>query len=327
MKRGVFSTRLGSVRKTDQREAHHQHRALPTPDSSTNPTTSIVGPSSQSKSIRCSTAAASSRSSRISNDSVTPQHHGPTRSGNEAHKTPAVHAFIEESTDTEASDSSSSPCERPVQGYQQHKKRRVAPFYSDDSGEEEQVAALVLKLKQAYSWRQQQLYMESVSRQAVLQLGREIWEKRTPLTLMPSPISSALSRSTFSSRCRQGFAWWDTTFDRCWQFGSRAAQDPVRALCTTAAGPQVERRHHDVFPLSTVLFRTTVPASRAAPTSRWTSKCGCRSGSSSGDGAVHSVATAGTGLDAAWLGGRVRRCQLGSRGAGGARHSALSVQR
>ena len=54
------------------------------------------------------------------------------------------------------------------------KHRRAGPHYSvlcnDSSGEEEQVAALVVKLREG----QKELDWESVSQQAVLQLGRDI---------------------------------------------------------------------------------------------------------------------------------------------------------
>ncbi len=111
----------------------------------------------------------------------------------ETYATPPAPAEAAESTDTgstEASDSawtssssssaaSSSDRSTP---YQQHKKRKkhsradasYGVLCSDNSGEEEQVAALVVKLRECHARRQKALNWESVSQQAVLQLGRDI---------------------------------------------------------------------------------------------------------------------------------------------------------
>jgi hypothetical protein len=105
----------------------------------------------------------------------------------------ATHADTAESTDTESpeeSDSvwtssssssaaSSSKRSAPCQQHKKHKKLRHTDAHhsvlcSDDSGEEQQVAALVVKLREAHDRRQKQLDWESVSEQAVLQLGRDI---------------------------------------------------------------------------------------------------------------------------------------------------------
>ena len=87
-----------------------------------------------------------------------------------------VRALLEESTDTEASHSpASSLCTRTAQR-KQHKRRGFETLgNSDDSSEKEQIAALVAKLREGHSRRQQQeLDVEDVSKQALLQLGRDI---------------------------------------------------------------------------------------------------------------------------------------------------------
>ena len=85
-----------------------------------------------------------------------------------------IRAVIEESTDTEGSDSSRTPSlSLPIQRRPQHKRRRVeARGNIDDGGEEEQIAAVVAKLKEGHSRRQQQEL--DVSKHALLQLGRDI---------------------------------------------------------------------------------------------------------------------------------------------------------
>ena len=94
-----------------------------------------------------------------------------------------VRALVEESTDTEASDSSCTPslsfCTRPVQRKQHKRRRGEARGNSDDSSEEEQVAALVAKLKEGHSrcQQQQEQDVENVSKQAMLQLGRDILDE------------------------------------------------------------------------------------------------------------------------------------------------------
>jgi hypothetical protein len=89
----------------------------------------------------------------------------------------------EDSTDTEestdASDDSwpscsSSSSERAVRGHQRKKHRADVPCNIGDSGDDEQVAVLVMKLKEGYSRRRKELDVESASKQAVLQLGLEI---------------------------------------------------------------------------------------------------------------------------------------------------------
>jgi hypothetical protein len=97
----------------------------------------------------------------------------------------------EDSTDTEestdASDdswpsSSSSSSERAVRGHQQKKHSAEVPCNIGDSGHDEQVAILVMKLKEGYSRRRKELDAESASKQAVLQLGLEILGARSEST-------------------------------------------------------------------------------------------------------------------------------------------------
>ena len=80
-----------------------------------------------------------------------------------------------------SSSSAASPSDRstPCQQHKQHKQLRHPDAHhsalcSDGSGEEEQVAAVVMKLKEGHARRPKELDWESVSQQAVLQLGRDI---------------------------------------------------------------------------------------------------------------------------------------------------------
>ena len=103
----------------------------------------------------------------------------------------AAHAEAAESTDAESaeesdpartSSSSTSSSSKRSTSCQQHKRRKKhhhadahhSVLCSDDNGEEEQVAALVVKLREGHARRKQELDWESVSQQAVLQLGRDI---------------------------------------------------------------------------------------------------------------------------------------------------------
>ena len=107
----------------------------------------------------------------------------------------ASHAEAAESTDAESaeesdsirtssssSSSSTSSSSKRSTSCQQHKRRKKhhhadahhSVLCSDDNGEEEQMAALVVKLREGHARRQKELDWESVSQQAVLQLGHDI---------------------------------------------------------------------------------------------------------------------------------------------------------
>jgi hypothetical protein len=55
-----------------------------------------------------------------------------------------------------------------------HADVRHTLLYMDDSGEQEQVESLVMKLKESHARQQKQLDLECISQQGVLQLGRDI---------------------------------------------------------------------------------------------------------------------------------------------------------
>jgi hypothetical protein len=117
---------------------------------------------------------------------------GMERTG-EAYARSAACADAAGSTDTESveesdsawtspsSSSASSSSKRSIP-WQQHKRRKKGRHVeahhtvlcSDSTGEEEQVAALVVKLREGHARRQKELDWETVSQQAVLQLGRDI---------------------------------------------------------------------------------------------------------------------------------------------------------
>jgi hypothetical protein len=111
----------------------------------------------------------------------------------EAYARPAAAGDAVEWTDSEAaeasdarasslSSSSSSSSSASSTRRQQHKKRKKhdtadthrSVLCSGDSGEQEQVAALVVKLREGHARRQKELDWDSVSKQVVLQLARDI---------------------------------------------------------------------------------------------------------------------------------------------------------
>jgi hypothetical protein len=107
---------------------------------------------------------------------------GPRGSGSKrSSKVPADVHHAEESTDTEAvedndlssssADSSSSSRSRSTGS---KKQKHDAPRTSSYTDEAEQVAALVMKLKESYSRQGNAPDMESASKEAVLQLGRDV---------------------------------------------------------------------------------------------------------------------------------------------------------
>ena len=85
----------------------------------------------------------------------------------------------QESTDAEGSDSDSSSSSTRSPQRKQQKKHLANPIsnanvVSSDSSDEEQIAALVMKLKEAHAQRYKEPDMEGVSKKAILQLGRDI---------------------------------------------------------------------------------------------------------------------------------------------------------
>ena len=116
--------------------------------------------------------------------SVQPKQMQGTKRTAETYARPAAPVDAVESTDTESAEasgarSSSSSSSRR----QQHKKRRKhddnadmhrSVLCSDDSGEQEPVAALAVKLREGHARRQKELDWHSVSKQVVLQLARDI---------------------------------------------------------------------------------------------------------------------------------------------------------
>ena len=110
-------------------------------------------------------------------------------------KRAAVHADAEDSTDADSAESSdlawtssssdASPSKRSTQVQHQKRRRKYqnnahagsslsVPSAESDGGEEDQVSVLVMKLKDAHSKRVKDLDLETASKQAVVQLGRDI---------------------------------------------------------------------------------------------------------------------------------------------------------
>ena len=125
--------------------------------------------------------------------SVKPKQIQGTKRTAETYAGPAAPVDAVESTDTEsaetsdarASSSSSSAASSSAAsstGRRQHNKRKKhddadrhrSVLCSDDSGEQEQVAALVVKLREGHARRQKELDWDSVSKPAVLQLARDV---------------------------------------------------------------------------------------------------------------------------------------------------------
>ena len=136
-------------------------------------------------------------------------------------------AELSDSAWTSSSSSSAASSSERSTPCQQHKKRKKhrhgdaqhSALCSDGSGEAEQVAALVVKLKEGHARRLKELDMESVPSRWCCSWGVTSWEAAgagwmsTAMVSILSSFSSAPPRSSCSPSQRR-CSWWDTTFDR-----------------------------------------------------------------------------------------------------------------